>query len=60
MIRDIRDDLKITQKEFAFKLGITTRSLRDLEMEKKYPNPTLSKLLRVAIHYPEVFLSPDL
>lgn len=60
MIRDIREGLNLTQKEFSIKLGITTRTLRDLEMEKKCPNPTLSKLLRIALYFPEVFLCPDL
>ena len=55
-IKKIRDDYKLTQKEFAALLGISTATLRNWEQGRRTPEGPAMALLRVAQKHPQAVL----
>ena len=55
-IKKIRDNYKLTQKEFATLLGISTSTLRNWEQGRRTPEGPAMALLRVAQKHPQAVL----
>ncbi|MEQ8953537.1 MAG: helix-turn-helix domain-containing protein [Gammaproteobacteria bacterium] len=52
----IREKLKLSQSAFASLLGVSTRTLQDLEQGRRSPQGPAVALLRIAEQHPEVFV----
>lgn len=55
-IRDIRDQLELSQPVFAAALNVSPETIRAWEQGKREPDGATRRLLEVAQQYPEVFL----
>lgn len=55
-IKSIRDNLKLTQQQFANLLGISTRTLQNWEQGRRSPEGPARVLLQVAAKHPKILL----
>lgn len=55
-IKDIRDRLELSQKDFAELLNISLRTLQEWEQGRKSPKGPALSLLNIAIKHPEIFI----
>ncbi len=54
--KEIRSRLNLSQAAFAALMGVSLRTLQDWEQERREPSGPAKSLLRIAEHYPEVFI----
>jgi putative transcriptional regulator len=55
-IREIRDQMELSQPVFAAALNVSPETIRAWEQGKRAPDGPTLRLLEVAEHHPEVFL----
>jgi len=53
-VKEIRNNYKLTQDEFAALLGISVKTLRNWEQGRRVPEGAARVLLQVAAKHPEV------
>ena len=54
MVRDLRRRARLTQQEFATKLGVPVETIRNWEQGKRAPRGPARALLAVIAHAPEM------
>ena len=54
MVRDLRRRTRLTQQEFAAKLGVPVETIRNWEQGKRAPRGPARALLAVIAHAPEM------
>jgi putative transcriptional regulator len=54
MVRDLRRRARLTQQEFAAKLGVPVETIRNWEQGKRAPRGPARALLAVIAHAPEM------
>ena len=54
--RDIRENLGLSQSEFAAMMNVSVRTVQDWEQERRKPSGPALALLRIAEQKPAVFL----
>ena len=54
MVRDLRRRARLTQQEFAAKLGVPVETIRNWEQGKRHPRGPARALLAVIAHAPEM------
>lgn len=55
-IKKIRDELKVSQGEFALMIGVSVRTLQNWEQGRRSPEGPAKALLKVASHNPRAIL----
>ncbi len=55
-IKMVRENLQVTQKEFAMLIGVSTRTLQNWEQGRRKPEGPANALLKVAIKNPKAVL----
>ena len=53
-IKAMREKLGMTQKEFAFRTGISPRALQNWEQGRRRPSGPAAALIRIIAHNPEL------
>ena len=56
-VRSIRDQLDVTQEEFALMIGVSVATLRNWEQGRRTPDGPAQALLRVAAANPEAVVA---
>ena len=54
--RAIRDRMGLSQKDFAYVLGVSVKTLQNWEQGRREPNGAAMKLLQIAEQRPEILL----
>ena len=54
--KEIRSRLNLSQAAFAALMGVSLRTVQDWEQGRREPGGPAKSLLRIAEHYPEVFI----
>jgi putative transcriptional regulator len=54
--RAIRDQMGLSQKDFAYVLGVSVKTLQNWEQGRRDPNGAAMKLLRIAEQRPKILL----
>lgn len=54
MVKKIREELHATQKEFAYVLGVSTRTVEAWECGRSYPNGSASRLMQFLLSSPNI------
>lgn len=49
MVKTIREELHATQKEFAYILGVSTRTVEAWESDRSHPNGSASRLMQLIL-----------
>ena len=52
----IRDQMGLSQKDFAYVLGVSVKTLQNWEQGRREPNGAAMKLLQIADRRPEILL----
>lgn len=55
-IKEIRKELKLTQKQFSARIGISYGHLSNIENNKDYPSSTIIRLISVEFHVNEEWI----
>jgi putative transcriptional regulator len=55
--KKIRARLKLSQAAFAALMGVSLRTVQDWEQGRRKPSGPAKSLLRIAEHYPQIFLN---
>lgn len=53
-VKAIREDMNLSQKEFASRFQLSLRTLQDWETGRLEPDPAAKALLRIIVHSPEL------
>jgi putative transcriptional regulator len=56
-VRSIRDQLDVTQEEFALMIGVSVATLRNWEQGRRVPDGPAQALLRVAAANPKAVVA---
>lgn len=54
-VKDIREQLQLSQAAFAGLMGVSMRTIQDWEQGRRKPSGPAKSLLRIAEQHPEVF-----
>jgi putative transcriptional regulator len=57
--REIRQRLKLSQREFAGLMGVGVQTVRDWEQGRRNPRGPAAELLRIAEQHPEIFVQTE-
>jgi putative transcriptional regulator len=55
-IKTVREKLRVSQREFAMMIGVSTRTLQNWEQGRRIPEGPAKALLRVAVRNPKAVL----